>query len=147
MKICCMCKTKIEDVWNMCFSEEYVYLVGFVFLCPLMLIWSAEMQCYQHLDNISMLAILSSKSGSAIFSDIFILTTLFFILTTFSDIFRYFPRCCRYFHFQTLGDILPMPMFATLILNTGVRSTGTGLSAHKLRAAIMQKRSLESSGC
>jgi hypothetical protein len=39
---------------------------------------------------IKMLAILSSKSGSAIFSDIFILTTLFFILTTFlifSDIF------------------------------------------------------------
>jgi hypothetical protein len=72
-------------------------------------------QCYQHLDNISMLAILSSKSGSAIFSDIFFLTTLFFILTTFSDIFQYFPRCCRYFYFQTLGDILPLPMFATLL--------------------------------
>ena len=44
-------------------------------------------QCYQHLDNISMLTILSSKSGSAIFSDIFIPTTLLFILMTFSDIF------------------------------------------------------------
>jgi hypothetical protein len=46
-----------------------------------------QCQFYQHLDNISMLAILSSKSGSTIFSNIFILTTLFFILMTFSDIF------------------------------------------------------------
>jgi hypothetical protein len=80
-----------------------------------------KFHCYQHLDNISMLVILSSKSRSMIFSDIFILTTLFFILTTFSDIFRYFARCCRYFRFQTLGDILPMPIFATLLITAMVR--------------------------
>jgi len=44
-------------------------------------------QCYQHLDNISMLVILSSKLGSTIFFDILTLTTLFFILMTFSNIF------------------------------------------------------------
>jgi hypothetical protein len=37
--------------------------------------------------NIAILAILSSKSGSEIFSDIFVFTILFFILTPFSDNF------------------------------------------------------------
>jgi hypothetical protein len=60
-----------------------------------------------------MLVILLAKLGSAIFSDIFILTTLFFILMTFSDIF---PDVADIFRFRTLDNILPMPMFATLIL-------------------------------
>lgn len=56
-------------------------------LALLQMILMGQEQCYQHRDSIAMLVILSAKSGSAIFSDIFVLTTLFFILTTFSDIF------------------------------------------------------------
>jgi hypothetical protein len=52
---------------------------------------SCIVQCYQHRDNIMMLAILLEKSGLVIFSDIFILTTFFNIFLVVADVFDFGP--------------------------------------------------------